>query len=119
MAEGLHYGIVPYISRPALGVCSGMVGAGGNLGALLSTKYFVGPILLDEGFVRLGIIICTVSLIMHGIFFPGEGGILLPKTLNYNPQLIKEKEGQRGSDELDFSAMKDVEGTTTVTINKT
>ena len=26
-AEGLHYGIVPYVSRPALGVVSGMVGA--------------------------------------------------------------------------------------------
>ena len=27
-AEGLHYGVVPYVSRPALGVVSGMVGAG-------------------------------------------------------------------------------------------
>ena len=29
-AEGLSFGIVPYISRPALGVVSGMVGAGGK-----------------------------------------------------------------------------------------
>ena len=29
MAEGLHFGIVPYVSRPALGIVSGMVGAGG------------------------------------------------------------------------------------------
>ena len=103
MAEGLHYGIVPYISRPALGVCSGMVGAGGNFGALMSSKYIVGGSKLDEGFIRLGLIIVFGSLIMMGIFFPGEGGIILPKSFPYNPQLIKEREGQKGSDELDFS----------------
>ena len=31
MAEGLTYGVVPYVSRPALGLVSRMVGAGGNL----------------------------------------------------------------------------------------
>merc|ERR1719238_1104462 len=48
MAEGLHFGIVPYISRPALGVVSGMVGAGGNTGALISSKYIVGAKNLDQ-----------------------------------------------------------------------
>mgnify|MGYP004245824879 CR=1 FL=1 len=43
---------------------------------------------------------------MHGIFFPGEGGMLLPKSLGYNPQLIKETSGQKGADELDFSKSK-------------
>lgn len=103
MAEGLHYGIVPYISRTALGVCSGMVGAGGNAGALISSKYIVGARNLDAGFIRLGIVIMAGSLTMHGIFFPGHGGMLLPKTLNYDPQLIKEEAGQKGSDELDFT----------------
>merc|ERR1719502_333266 len=70
MAEGLHFGIVPYISRPALGVCSGMVGAGGNLGALISSKWIVGAKNLDRGFINLGIIIMSLSCIMHGIFFP-------------------------------------------------
>jgi NNP family nitrate/nitrite transporter-like MFS transporter len=108
MAEGLHYGIVPYISRPALGVCSGMVGAGGNLGALMGSKYWVGARHLDEGFVNLGIIICSVSVIMHFIFFPGEGGILLPKTLKYNPQLLScGSTGMKGSDETVFDGVKD------------
>merc|ERR1712072_706349 len=57
MAEGLHFGIVPYVSRPALGVVSGMVGAGGNTGALLSIKYIVGAKNLDEGFIKLGFVI--------------------------------------------------------------
>lgn len=114
MAEGLHYGIVPYISRPALGVCSGMVGAGGNLGALISSKYVVGARNLDQGFINLGIGIMGISLIMHGIFFPGQGGMLLPASFPYNPQHIKEQQGQKGSDELDFSAVDRVD----VTISK-
>ena len=103
MAEGLHFGIVPYISRPALGVVSGMVGAGGNTGALISSKYIVGAKNLDQGFINLGIVILLGNLLMFGIFFPGEGGILLPKNFPYNPQLVKESAGQKGSDELDFT----------------
>jgi nitrate/nitrite transporter NarK len=41
MAEGLHFGVVPYVSRPALGVVSGMVGAGGNAGAVVGSKLIV------------------------------------------------------------------------------
>merc|ERR1719310_717615 len=82
MAEGLHYGIVPYISRPALGIVSGMVGAGGNAGALISSKFIVGAKNLDDGFVKLGYVIIFGSLVPH---------------------LVKEKEGQKGSDELDFT----------------
>jgi len=104
MAEGLHFGIVPYISRPALGVVSGMVGAGGNTGALIAGQFIVSsksP--LDDGFIRLGWIIIVVSLIMHGIYFPEEGGILLPKGLGFDPQLVKPAKGQKGADEVDFS----------------
>merc|ERR1719152_442310 len=103
MAEGLHFGIVPYISRPALGVVSGMVGAGGNTGALISSKFIVGAKNLDQGFIYLGIVILIGNLLMFGIFFPGEGGIILPKSFPYNPQLVKESAGQKGSDELDSS----------------
>merc|ERR1719440_2168584 len=104
MAEGLHFGIVPYISRPALGVVSGMVGAGGNAGALISGQFIVGNKgNLDDGFIRLGIVIIVGSLSMLGIFFPGEGGIIIPKTCGYDPQLVKQAAGQKGADELDFS----------------
>jgi len=105
MAEGLHFGVVPYISRPALGVVSGMVGAGGNLGATISGQFIVGsgkynP--LDRGFIYLGIIIISLSMLMHCIFFPGEGGILLPASFPYDPQWIKPPANAQGSDQLDF-----------------
>ena len=61
---------------------------------------------MDAGFIRLGVVIMTVSMIMHFIYFPDEGGILLPKGLGFNPQLIKESAGQKGADQLDFSNVK-------------
>jgi len=109
MSEGLHFGVVPFVSRPALGVVSGMVGAGGNTGALISGQFIVGagdkgP--LDEGFIRLGWVIIGVSMIMHFIYFPDEGGILTGPGLPFDPQLIKPAAGQKGSDELDFTGAK-------------
>merc|ERR1719424_1335968 len=106
MAEGLHFGIVPYISRPALGVVSGMVGAGGNMGAVISGQFIIGSgdkAPLDDGFIYLGIVILTVSLLMHCIHFPGEGGILLGPNFPYDPQWIKPSESAKGSDQLDFN----------------
>ena len=105
MSEGLHFGIVPYVSRPALGVVSGMVGAGGNAGALIAGKFIVGAgtkYPLDQGFVYLGIVIVSMSLLMHFIYFPEEGGMLLPKGLGFDPQLVKPAANQKGADELSF-----------------
>jgi NNP family nitrate/nitrite transporter-like MFS transporter len=107
MAEGLHFGIVPYISRPALGVVSGMVGAGGNAGALISGQFIVSsknP--LDDGFITLGWIIIVTALLMHFIYFPDEGGILTPPGLPFDPQLVKAAQGQKGADEIDFGKAK-------------
>jgi len=105
MAEGLHFGVVPFVSRPALGVVSGMVGAGGNIGAVISGQFIIGSgtkAPLDRGFIVLGIVIIACSMLMHLIFFPGEGGILLPPNFPYDPQHIKPPADAVGSDELNF-----------------
>jgi len=111
MAEGLHFGIVPYISRPALGVVSGMVGAGGNTGALIAGQYIIGAKQLDDGFIKLGWIIILTGLLMHCIYFPEEGGILTKPGMGYDPQWIKPAANQKGSDELNFGgATKTISG---------
>ena len=46
-AEGLHYGIVPYVSRPALGIVSGMVSAATHL---LFTHYRSYPVSSSSSF---------------------------------------------------------------------
>merc|ERR1719409_794646 len=65
MAEGLHYGIVPYVSRVALGVCSGMVGAGGNAGAVIANSiFFTGDFRTDVGIIGMGAMIIGVTALM-------------------------------------------------------
>ena len=110
-AEGLHYGIVPYVSRPALGVVSGMVGAGGNLGAVISlSAFFKGKDMrTDVGFQALGIMVIAITALMHFIYFPDMGCMLLPRGAlgKYDPQIIKPPADYRGADHMDFSAVKD------------
>merc|ERR1711988_1831339 len=109
-AEGLHYGVVPYVSRPALGIVSGMVGAGGNLGAVISLWSFFrgGDIRTDEGLKRLGFMVIGLTATMFFIYFPDMGGMLVPAggLGSYDPQLIKPPEDYRGADSMDFTNVK-------------
>ena len=100
-AEGLHYGVVPYVSRPALGVVSGMVSAGGNLGAviLLASFFEGGNLRLDEGLLRLGMVVCGLTTLIVFIYFPEHGSMLLRARAlgtRYDPQLIKPPAGYLG-----------------------
>merc|ERR1712087_389000 len=79
MAEGLHFGVVPYVCRPALGIVSGMVGAGGNAGAVLTLWTIfknTSVARTDTGYMILGGVIIATSLLMFGIYFPDQGGWL-------------------------------------------
>jgi NNP family nitrate/nitrite transporter-like MFS transporter len=103
MAEGLTYGIVPSISRPALGVVSGMVGAGGNAGSLLTNAAFFSSdsVRTDTGFVNMGIMIIVGTMTLFGCYFPEGGGMLFRRgALNYDPQLIAPPAGYKGADEV-------------------
>ena len=110
-AEGLHYGIVPYVSRPALGIVSGMVGAGGNLGSVIAlSAFFRGKTTrTDTGFMNLGIMVMAITALMFFIYFPDMGSLLTPAGAlgSYDPQLIKPPADYRGADHMDFSAVKD------------
>ena len=105
-AEGLHYGIVPYVSRPALGVVSGMVGAGGSLGSVITLAiFFSGAFRDDSGIVYMGVYILAVTGLLALVYFPEHGSMLFPKGAlkNYDPQLIKPPAGYLGADFLDLS----------------
>ena len=41
-------------------------------------------------------------MIQHLLYFPKEGGMLLPPGLPFDPQLIKPDADQKGADELNF-----------------
>jgi len=120
-AEGLHYGIVPYVSRPALGIVSGMVGAGGNLGSVIAlSAFFKGAdIRTDQGFVYLGIMVIAITALILFVYFPDMGSMLFPAggLGSYNPQLIKPPADYRGADSIDFAAVKDKDVEKTSTTN--
>merc|ERR1712216_478005 len=104
-AEGLSFGIVPYISRPALGVVSGMVGAGGNSGAVaMLNLYFKGhPMRKDKGIFYMGLCIVILSCTMvMPVYFPEHGGMFFKAGAlgSYDPQIIKPPEGYRGADSV-------------------
>jgi len=107
MAEGLHFAVVPYVSKPAMGIVMGMVAAGGNLGAvvLLLTVFRNDNIeRTDTGFMVLGGIIMAGSLILLFLYFPEHGGMLFRAgTLSYNPQRVKVPAGYRGASAMDYT----------------
>lgn len=72
MSEGATYSVVPFINKKALGAVSGIVGAGGNAGAvagmLLFKKELTG-LEWPEAFLVLGLIVVAVSFSVFAVRF--------------------------------------------------
>jgi MFS transporter, NNP family, nitrate/nitrite transporter len=71
MSNGVTYSIVPFVNKDALGSISGIVGAGGNLGAVLATSLFKS---MDhrEGFLIIGITIAATSFLAYTMKFSNQ-----------------------------------------------
>jgi MFS transporter, NNP family, nitrate/nitrite transporter len=65
MANGAVYGIVPFINQKNVGLISGTVGAGGNLGGMLFGFLFrSGSITYTQAFTYIGTTVLLVSAVM-------------------------------------------------------
>jgi NNP family nitrate/nitrite transporter-like MFS transporter len=65
MANGATYGIVPFVNEKNVGLISGIVGAGGNLGGMLFGFLFKSAsISYAQAFTYIGITVIAVSLIV-------------------------------------------------------
>lgn len=65
MANGATYAITPFINEKNVGLVSGVVGAGGNLGGMLFGFLFKSPsITYGQAFSYIGIIVVLVSFIV-------------------------------------------------------
>jgi NNP family nitrate/nitrite transporter-like MFS transporter len=73
MACGATYAVVPFINKKALGSVSGIVGAGGNVGAVLAQCLFKGPTSTwSHGILILGIAVACVSVLALGVKFTSQ-----------------------------------------------
>jgi len=83
-AEGSTFGIVPYVNPPVTGSISGIVGAGGNVGAVC---FGLGFRNLDtkHAFYLMASCICVSGVISGMIFIKGHAGLL---TGHDSPEVI-------------------------------
>lgn len=73
MAEGATYSVVPFINRRSLGAVSGIVGAGGNVGAVMYAQFFLRSELpLQDCFFYFGFVVALVGVFGMGIRFSEE-----------------------------------------------
>lgn len=69
MSEGATYAIVPYVNKRALGSVSGIVGAGGNFGAVMAGFLFKGAFEFSDAYLYLGIAVVLVSFLAFAVRF--------------------------------------------------
>ena len=71
MSEGATYAVVPFINKKALGGVAGIVGAGGNAGAVAAGFLFRSESLTtQQGLLILGIVVALASACVFLVTFP-------------------------------------------------
>lgn len=69
MSEGATYSVVPFVNKKALGAVSGIVGAGGNFGAVSAGFLLKGFEGWSMGLLVLGGIVTTVAFLAFAVRF--------------------------------------------------
>jgi len=75
-AEGSSYGIVPYVDPPVTGSIAGIVGAGGNTGAVCFGLGF-RQLSYKRAFILMGLVIIASSVLSIFIFIKGHASLLM------------------------------------------
>ncbi|MFA5327818.1 MAG: MFS transporter [Prolixibacteraceae bacterium] len=73
MSEGATFSVVPFINKKAVGTISGIVGAGGNAGAVAAGFLFkMDGVSYPQALFVIGIVVATISLFAFAIRFSEE-----------------------------------------------
>jgi NNP family nitrate/nitrite transporter-like MFS transporter len=72
MSNGANYSIVPFVNKRALGAVAGIVGAGGNAGAVFAGFLFKTRLSYPQAFLILGMLIAVFSLLAFAVRFPEQ-----------------------------------------------
>jgi NNP family nitrate/nitrite transporter-like MFS transporter len=78
MSNGSTYAIVPFVNPKAVGIISGVVGAGGNLGGMLMGFLFKSQsITYGQAFLYIGCTVAVVGLLLFLVNF-GKSAVVEP-----------------------------------------
>ena len=83
MAEGATFGIVPFVDPEATGAVSGIVGAGGNFGAVAG-GFLLNPSVeygISNGFFKLGFIVIGTAFLIPLLWWPQYGSMFTKPTV--------------------------------------
>jgi NNP family nitrate/nitrite transporter-like MFS transporter len=69
MSEGATYSVVPFINKEALGSVAGIVGAGGNAGAVAAGFLFRGAMPWSTAFLALGALVTASAFLTFAVRF--------------------------------------------------
>ena len=69
MSEGATYSVVPFINKKALGSVAGIVGAGGNAGAVAAGLLFRGGIPWPTAFLIIGALVTATAFLAFAVRF--------------------------------------------------
>ncbi len=72
MSEGATYSVVPFLSKRALGSVAGVVGAGGNAGAIAAGFLFRGQMPWPTAFFVLGAAVTLIAFLSFAVSFDEE-----------------------------------------------
>lgn len=73
MAEGATYSVVPFINKKSLGAVAGIVGAGGNVGAVIYAQFLLrSGATLENSFMYFGIAVVLISALGFAVKFSKE-----------------------------------------------
>ncbi len=72
MSEGATYSVVPFVNKKALGAVAGVVGAGGNAGAVAAGFLFKGSLDWHTAFLVLGVLVTAASFLAFLVRFSPE-----------------------------------------------
>jgi NNP family nitrate/nitrite transporter-like MFS transporter len=98
MSNGATFAVVPFVNRKAMGTVSGIVGAGGNVGAVLAGILFTSEELsYRDGFFVMGICVVGISFVIFLLSYVVKGRTsTLPEAVSALAVGLSNGEGKTG-----------------------